>query len=196
MRFLVLYAHPNPESFAGALHRRVVETLRGCGHEVDDCDLYAESFQPVLSREERLKYNDENAAHPEVAQHVERLMAAQGLLFVYPSWWYGMPAILKGYLDRVWLPGVAFRMVDGKPVSCVHHIVRYGAITTYGAPRSINEALVGDPNRHALMKGLGNLVSKSARKLWLAQYGMDSIGDAARERFLTEVETKVRALAS
>jgi putative NADPH-quinone reductase len=195
VRFLVLYAHPNPESYAAALHRLIVDTLKECGHEVDDCDLYAEAFQPVLSLEERRKYNDENASHPEVEEHIRRLKAAHGIVFVFPAWWYGMPAILKGYLDRVWIPGVAFRMVDGKPVSHVHHLQRFGVVTTYGAPRSINEVLVGDPNRRALMKGLGHLVSKSARRLWLAQYGMDSIGAEARARFLTQVKTRVRELA-
>ena len=195
MRFLVLYAHPNPESFAAALHGCVVETLREAGHEIDDCDLYAEGFQPVLSLAERRKYNDESASHPEVEDHIARLKAAHGIVFVFPAWWYGMPAILKGYLDRVWLPGVSFKMVNGKPVSLVHHLERFAAVTTYGAPRSINEVLVGDPNRRALMRGLGRLASKSARKLWLAQYGMDTLGAEARARFLTQVKTRMRELA-
>jgi NAD(P)H dehydrogenase (quinone) len=192
VRFLVLHAHPDPQSFNAALHRCVLGVLRKRGHEVDDCDLYRERFDPVLSLEERRKYNDEKAAHPEVDEHIARLKAAHGLMFVFPAWFYGVPAILKGYLDRVWLPGVAFRMVDGKPVSQLHHIARFGVVTTYGAPRSINEVLVGDPNRRMLMKGLGRLAAPSARKLWLAQYGMDSIGAEARARFLTRVETGVR----
>lgn len=195
MRFLVLYAHPDPGSFAASLHRCVVDAITRQGHEVDDCDLYAEAFEPVLSLGERRKYNDVKASHPEVEGHIRRLMAARGVVFVFPTWWNGMPAILKGYLDRVWLPGVAFEMVKGKPESRLHHIERFGVVTTYGAPRSINEVLIGDPNRRALMKGLGRLASPSARKLWLAQYAMDSIGAQARSRFLTLVETKVRAFA-
>jgi putative NADPH-quinone reductase len=194
VRFLVLHAHPDPESFNAALHRCVLDVLRSRGHEVDDCDLYREGFDPVLSLAERRKYNDESAAHPEVEDHIARLKAAQGLVFVFPAWFYGVPAILKGYLDRVWLPGVAFRMVKGKPQSQLHHIARFGAITTYGAPRSINEVLVGDPNRRMLMRGLARLASPTARKLWLAQYGMDSIGPEARSRFLARVEAGVRDL--
>jgi putative NADPH-quinone reductase len=195
MRYLVLYAHPNPQSYAAALHRCVVETLKERGHEVDDCDLYAEGFEPVLSLEERRKYNDERASHPEVDDYIRRLKEAQGIMFVYPAWFFGMPAILKGYLDRVWLPGVAFKIASGRPVSLMHHVQRFGVVTTYGAPRSINEVLVGDPNRRALMRGLGPLTAKSARKLWLAQYGMDSIGADARARFLTLVKTKVHEFA-
>jgi putative NADPH-quinone reductase len=194
MRFLVLFAHPDPASFDAALHRHVVGVLRGNGHEVDDCDLYAEGFDPVLSLEERRKYNDEGAAHPEVEAHIARLRAAQGLAFVYPAWFYGMPAILKGYLDRVWLPGIAFTMVDGKPRSQLHHIVRFAAVTTYGAPRTINESLVGDPNRRALMRGIGRLVHPRAKRIFLAQYAMDSIGEAERSRFLALVQRRIATL--
>jgi putative NADPH-quinone reductase len=195
VRYLVLYAHPNPGSYAAALHRSVVQTLKERGHEVDDCDLYTENFQPVLSLEERRKYNDEGAPHPEVERHIQRLMEAQGLFFVFPTWWHGMPAILKGYLDRVWLPGVAFHMEKGKPVSRVRHIERFGVVTTYGAPRSINAVMMGDPGKRVMMTAIGTLVSKTARKLWLAQYGMDSVGDDARARFLTLVQTRVRDFA-
>jgi putative NADPH-quinone reductase len=195
MRYLVLYAHPDPQSYAAALHRCVVETLKERGHEVDDCDLYAESFEPVLSLEERHKYNDERASHPEVEDYIRRLKEAQGIVFVFAAWWYGMPAILKGYLDRVWLPGVAFKLADGRVESLMHHIQRFGVVTTYGAPRLINEVLLGDPNRRVLMKGLGRLASKSARKLWLAQYAMDSVSANARARFLTLVKTKVHEFA-
>jgi putative NADPH-quinone reductase len=194
MRFLVLFAHPDPASFDAALHRCTVDALRGNGHEVDDCDLYAEGFQPVLSLEERHKYNDEGAPHPEVAAHVERLRAAQGLAFVYPTWYFGMPAILKGYLDRVWLPGIAFTMVDGKPRSKLHHIVRFAAVTTYGAPRRINVALVGDPNRRAVMRGVAQHAHPRAKKLFLAQYAMDSIGEAERSRFLALVARRIGTL--
>jgi NAD(P)H dehydrogenase (quinone) len=194
MRFLVLFAHPDAASFDAALHQRVVGVLRRNGHDVDDCDLYAEGFEPVLGYEERRKYNDEKAPHPEVASHIRRLREAQGLAFVFPTWFYGMPAILKGYLDRVWLPGVAFTMVDGKPRSRLHHIVRFAAVTTYGAPRTINETLVGDPNRRALMRGIGGLVHPRAKKLFLARYAMDSIGEDERKAFLALVERRIAQL--
>jgi NAD(P)H dehydrogenase (quinone) len=194
MRFLVLFAHPDAGSFDAALHRRVVDVLRGNGHEVDDCDLYAEGFRPVLTLEERRKYNDERAPHPEVATHIERLQQARGLVFVFPTWFYGMPAILKGYLDRVWLPGIAFTMVRGKPRSKLHHIERFAVVTTYGSPRSIMEGIVGDPNRRALMRGIGNLVHPRAKKLFLAQYAMDSIDDTERTRFMALVERRIAQL--
>jgi hypothetical protein len=85
-------------------------------------------------------------------------------------------------------------MVDGKPRSKLHHIARFAAVTTYGAPRSINEALVGDPNRRALMRGIASLAHPRARKIFLAQYAMDSIGAAGRERFLALVARRIARL--
>src|SRR5467141_834530 len=113
MRVLVLYAHPLGQSFAAALHQRVLAALRSGGHQVDDCDLYAEGFDPVLSPAERRDYNTPSPELSGVASHVARLQAAGALVLCFPTWWYGMPAILKGYFDRVWAQGVAFHLPEG-----------------------------------------------------------------------------------
>jgi putative NADPH-quinone reductase len=100
MKVMVVYCHPVPESFCGSVKTVVVETLQKAGHEVDLLDLYAENFNPVMPAEERRIYNDmkrpDECAYP---GHVERLMAVEGLVFVYPTWWYGFPAMLKGWFD-------------------------------------------------------------------------------------------------
>src|SRR5205085_5112672 len=123
-RFLVIYAHPVPDSYVGALRRCVTQALTQAGHEVDDCDLYAEAFDPVMSREERAVYHDVTRNRPADDTHVSRLLRAEGLVFVFPTWWYGIPAILKGYLDRVWLPGVAFEVDNGRTRPLLRHITR------------------------------------------------------------------------
>jgi len=192
MRFLVVYAHPAEESFQSALHRRVVKTLTEAGHEVDDCDLYAEGFQPVLSREERRAYHNAGANRGFVPGEIGRLLRCQGLVLVFPAWWFGMPAILKGWFDRVWLPGVAFDLADGRTRPLLHHIVRFSVVTTYGSPWWAIK-LMGDPNRRVLMGGVRQLLSRSARVLWLAKYNMDFADEAARNRFLKRVEQRMRA---
>ena len=110
MRILVLFAHPLETSFVSALHARIVETLRLRGHEVDDLDLYAEGFDPVLSRQTLIDYLDTCANRARVGPYVERLLAAEALVLVSPVWHDGFPAILKGYFDRVFLPGVSFKV--------------------------------------------------------------------------------------
>src|SRR5271170_6373739 len=104
MRVLLVYAHPKPSSFVGALHRRVVEIVSERGHEVDDLDLYEEKFDPVMSRRTFDGYLATVANREGVAPYVERLLAARALILVYPVWHDGLPAILKGFIDRVFLP--------------------------------------------------------------------------------------------
>jgi NAD(P)H dehydrogenase (quinone) len=194
MRFLVVYAHPVDDSFQSALHRRVVKTLTEAGHEVDDCDLYAEGFQPVLSREERRAYHNLDANHGFAPKEIERLRKCQGLVLVFPTWWFGMPAILKGWFDRVWIPGVAFALADGQTRPLLGDIVRFAVVTTYGSPWWVIKLLMGDPNRKVLMRGIRILLSRNARTLWLAKYNMDFADEASCSRFLEKVERGMRTL--
>ena len=98
---LVLYAHPCDESYSSALHRIVVETLGERGWSVDDCDLYAEGFSPVLTGEERRNYHDlENNVAP-VSSYVARLRAADALIFCFPVWNFGYPASELRFLEEI-----------------------------------------------------------------------------------------------
>jgi NAD(P)H dehydrogenase (quinone) len=192
MRFLVIYAHPVEDSFASALHRCVLRGLAEAGHEIDDCDLYREGFEPALSRQERIVYHDVTANRGSVPDHIARLKKCEGMVLVFPTWWYGMPAILKGYIDRVWLPGVAFELDKGRTKPLLHNIVKFAAVTTYGSPWWLNK-LMDDPSRSVFMRGIRHLFARNVRMLWLAQYGMDSIDAAQREQFLRKVERRLKA---
>jgi NAD(P)H dehydrogenase (quinone) len=192
MRYLVIYAHPVDGSFQSALHRCVVETLTAAGHDVDDCDLYAENFQPVLSAGERRAYHSPTPDTAYVATEIERLRRAEGLVFVFPTWWFGMPAILKGYIDRVWIPGVAFELKDGRTLPLLRRIRRFAVVTTYGSPWWLNKFLFHDPNRHTFLRGLRYLVAREARILWLALYRMDDRAESSRKKFLRKVERRLR----
>jgi NAD(P)H dehydrogenase (quinone) len=113
-----LYSNPVTASFGATLHIEVVTTLRSRGHEIDDCDLYAERFDPVLSEKERMQYHDIKLNRARIAPYAERLLAAEALILVYPVWNEGFPAILKGFFDRVFIPGVSFTVgPDGELVT-------------------------------------------------------------------------------
>jgi NAD(P)H dehydrogenase (quinone) len=190
MRVLVLFAHPDPESFAAALHRTIVETLVTAGHEVDDCDLYAEGFNPVLSREERVGYHDlENNQKP-VADYVERLQKAEALVLSYPVWNFGFPAILKGFFDRVFLPGVSFRLVDGKVRPNLWNIRKLAAVTTYGGPR-YRALMMGDPPRKIVKRVLRTVCHPSAHPLYLTHYDMNRSTPESRAGFLADVRKRL-----
>ncbi len=193
MRVLVLYAHPNPESFAAALHSTVVEALTAAGHEVDDCDLYAEGFDPVLSRAERVGYHDLSTNTDPVAGYVARVQAAEALVLCCPVWNFGYPAILKGFFDRVFLPGISFKLVDGKVRPNLWNIRRLVAVTTYGGTRW-RALLMGDPPRKAVCRVLRAVCHPTARPRYLAHYDMNRATPEGRAAFLARVEAQMRAL--
>mgnify|MGYP006292577633 FL=1 len=184
-RALVLFAHPCAESFSAALHRRVVETLQGRGWEVDDCDLNAEGFQPVLTEAERRGYHDVGPNADAVRGYVERLRAAEALVLVFPVWNFGYPAILKGFLDRVFLPGVSFRLEDGRVRPNLTHIRRLAAVTTYGGTR-LRALLAGDPPRHCVKRAVWH-VCRPSKMRYLALYDMNRATEARRRAFLDHV---------
>ena len=187
MRFLIVYAHPSPSSFVGALYRQVVEIANARGHQVDELDLYAENFDPVMSRRTYECYLDTSANREEVATYVERLLAAEALVLIYPVWHDGLPAILKGFIDKVFLPGVVFEINEkGVFYPRLQNIRRLVAVATYGASRN-RTAHVGDLPRRFFMRNLGPLVAPGAPIQYLADYGMDGATEAQRARFLARV---------
>ena len=190
MRVLVLYAHPLADSFAAALHRTIVDELRRNGHEIDDCDLYAEGFDPVLSAPERRSYNAPNPDLATVADHVARLKAAEALVLCFPTWWYGMPAILKGYFDRVWAQGVAFRLKErgGVIEPALTHIGKVWVVTTYGSPWWLIRLVLRDPVRAVILGGLARLCRRGVETRFLALYNIDTAPRAKTAAFLARVE--------
>jgi len=188
MRVLVVFAHPVETSFQAALHATTVAALRKAGHEVDDCDLYAEGFNPVLSREERLGYHDVETNRKPVEGYVDRLLAAEALVLVHPVWNFGLPAILKGFFDRVFLPGVSFRVVDGKVRPQLHNITKLACVVTYGGSR-LRAMLVGDPPRKIATRVLRAQIKPLAPIEYLTHYDMNRSTDATRAAFLARVET-------
>lgn len=191
-RALVLFAHPCEESFSAALHRRVTGTLAGRGWEVDDCDLHAEGFQPVLTAQERRGYHDTATNCAPVQGYVDRLRAAEALVLVFPVWNYGYPAILKGFFDRVFLPGVSFTLAEGRVGPALHNIRRLAAVTTYGGDR-LRTFLAGDPPRKLVTRALWG-VSGSRRPRYIALHDMNRATPERLTAFLDRVGREMERL--
>jgi NAD(P)H dehydrogenase (quinone) len=184
-RALVLYAHPCDDSFAATLRDTVTGALAGRGWEVDLCDLYAEKFDPVMSAEERRGYHDLASNTLPVQAHIDRLRAAQALVFVHPVWNFGFPAILKGYTDRVFLPGITFRIDQGKVRPAMTHIRHLACVTTYGANR-LRAFLAGDPPRRVVSRAFWHACQPDSFR-YLALYDMNRADAATRAGFLARV---------
>ncbi len=187
MRVLVVFSHPVETSYNAALHKQVVESLRQAGHEVDDCDLYAEEFNPVLSRAERLAYHDLSVNQAPVQRYVDRLQRAEALVLCFPTWCFGLPAMLKGFFDRVFMPGVAFDISDPAHVKpSLTNLRRISAVVTYGRPRWVAWAM-GDPPRKIVTRYLKKLSGGKARIDYHAYYHMNVATPPRLERFKLRV---------
>lgn len=197
MRLLVVFCHPDPESYGAAIYRTACEALRAAGHELRVIDLYAEGFDPVFTRAEKQTYLSDTAQNiAGVAAHVEALRWAEGWVAIYPTWFYGLPAMLKGWLDRVWLPGVTFQVASSKKRTIrgeLQNIRRFVGITTSGSPWWWLR-VIGDPGRSLLMKGLRPLYARGCRMSWLQLHDMNHVTAAEREAFLAKVDRTLRTL--
>jgi NAD(P)H dehydrogenase (quinone) len=190
MKVLVLYCHPVEESFNAAVHAAVLRGLRAARHEVDDCDLYAEHFNPVVSREERLGYHDIPQNRISVEPYVARLLACEAIVIVSPVWNFGFPAILKGYFDRVFLPGVSFDLEDGIVKPRLHTIGKLTAVMTYGGNR-MRAFLAGDPPRKIVTRVLRVTIRPGAPVQLLACYDMNRKTEAQLAAFLRRAESEM-----
>ncbi|MCS6876125.1 MAG: NAD(P)H-dependent oxidoreductase [Aquificaceae bacterium] len=111
----VIYAHPNPKSFNHALKEAVIEVLESKGKNYQLRDLYAMGFNPVLSSLDFETFLS-GSVPEDVKREQEIIKASELIIFIYPIWWTGMPAILKGYIDRVFSYGFAYEEKDGELV--------------------------------------------------------------------------------
>jgi NAD(P)H dehydrogenase (quinone) len=196
MRALVLYCHPEPASFTAAVRDTVLKRLAAAGAEVRLRDLYGEGFDAALGAREWRDYADAAADRASVARDIADLAWCDALIFVYPTWWYGLPALLKGWLDRVLLPGVAFVMpqAPGETIRPgLTHVTRLAVFTTCGASRWLTW-LVGARGKRTILRGVRMLCAPRCRTVFAAHYLMDGSTPQSRARHLRRVERAVARL--
>lgn len=197
MNALVVVAHPCRDSFCHAAAERAVDGLLAAGHHVDVLDLYACGFRAAMSVDERIAYEtDEPILDEQVAEHAALLLRAETIVFVYPTWWSGLPAVLKGWLERVMVPGVGFTFCErtGRVRPSLQRIRRIVGISTYGSPR-LAVALVNDNGRRIITRALRMSCGGRTRTRWLGLYGMDNATAADRTVFLARIEQQMARLS-
>ncbi|MEI7618811.1 MAG: NAD(P)H-dependent oxidoreductase [Actinomycetota bacterium] len=195
MRAVVVLTHPREQSFTRAACDAAVRGLERAGHEVTFFDLYAMGFQPAMTNAEIVAYHsDEPILDPLVAQSAAALRAAQILVFVYPTWWSGLPAMLKGWLEKTMVPGVGFVFNKNHRVRPgLTHVRRIVGISTYGSPRAYVKA-VNDNGRRTLMRALRLQTGLRLRSTWLPFYAIDTSTAEQRADFLARVESRMASL--
>jgi NAD(P)H dehydrogenase (quinone) len=197
MNILFIFCHPDPNSYGAALARAARQALEDNGHTVKFIDLYAEGFNPVLSLAEKTNYLPNTAYNIELVKpHVDALQWAEGFVVYYPTWYYGPPAMLKGWLERVWLPGISFDIpkkkgdrAEGK----LKNIRQFVGISTSGSPWWWLK-LIRDPGRNMFMRGFRPLYARGCKMHWLQLHNMNNTTQPDREKFIAKVQRLMQTL--
>ena len=191
MRALVVYCHPCEESLVAAARDAAVRGLEAGGHDVRLIDLYAEEFRPELAADE-WRGHAEGVRDDDCEPHFEALRWAEAIVFVYPTWWGMQPAMLRGWLDRVWTTGVAYDITGDLTgiAGRLKHIRRLVVITTHGSSK-LQNSLQGESGKRLVGRGLRVLCHPLARTRWIALYGVDACSDQERRDFLSRVERRL-----
>jgi len=188
-RTLIVLAHPLGDSYCAALVGVVRDTLIGRGHEVDLIDLYADDFDPRLSAAERATYFESDYEIAPVEDYARRLRAATRLVFVFPQWWGNCPAILKGFFDRVFVPGVAYDLGPrpGEFIPRLTHMEKLWVVMTAGSSWWITRLYLRDPVRRQMRGAIAAFCCRSVSFRMMTYYDMDHSTGEKRRAFLERV---------
>ncbi len=185
MKVLVVYAHPNPDSFNNAILRTLQEALTDAGHEVRINDLYEEGFDPVLDRA-RLAQMSKGEMPADVLREQQQLRWAEGVIFIYPLWWCDRPAILKGWFDRVMTNGFAFEYTAEGAKGLLTQTKAMVLVTAGGDPASYQglgaDQFVVGPTVYGTLSFCG--IKDILYKVF---YGIPLATDEQRQEMLQEV---------
>jgi NAD(P)H dehydrogenase (quinone) len=163
MRVHLIYANPKPDGLCASLFHEVTRSLGE--HDVDSLDLYCDRFDPVKPPDEvaehgrRMDATYAPQALDAIDPYVDRLLRAEALVVIFPVWYFGLPAILKGYFDRVLLPGTAFAFEGGRMRGRLDRLRAVVGIATYGAPR-LAAWWFGDPTRRFIRQQLAAMATR------------------------------------
>jgi putative NADPH-quinone reductase len=194
---LIVIAHPLSGSLCRRLGTAATEAARAAGAEATVRDLYAQGFDPVLTAAERAAYTGPSPDTSAVAAEVAELAGADMLVLVFPTWWFGFPAILKGWFDRVWLPGIAFAAdPQAGPIRPrLDRLREVVAITTLGSPWWFDRLVLRQPVRRVLARAIVGPCAKGARLTFLSLHGAETVDRGRLARFEARVTRAVRRAA-
>jgi len=181
MNVVIVLGHPSANSYCTAIFEAVIRALEdGRQHNVSAIRLADENFVTAMSRDERIAYETS-----------QPLICAETLVFVYPTWWSGLPAQLKGWLERVFVLDVAFRFNEKNKIrpalQNIRHII---GVSTYGSPWRYVK-LVNDNGRRTLTRAIRASTGLRTRTMWRGIYALDTCSAADREKFIADTTRKI-----
>ena len=190
MQCLIVTTHPLKDSLCKHLARNVINQLESSKHEVVVEDLYVENFSPALTAVERQSYYFEAYDSSGVAAQITRLQDAEALVLLFPTWWFGFPATLKGWFDRVWAPGVAYDHADdhGPIKPRLKNIKRVLVVTTLGSPWWVDHIVMRQPVKRILKIALLGSCTTHCKLQFLSLYESEKPNIKRIRRFERKIE--------
>lgn len=182
----VVFAHPWHGSFNKAILDEVIKTIEQSGKEYTLLDLYKDQFNPVYNEEELAQFSKGVAVDPLVKKYQESLKQSEAIIFIFPVWWYDMPAIMKGFVDKVFLKEFAYRSGKTGLIGLLTNIKKSTVITTSDGPKWYLRWIGGNVIKGGFikntLKGVG--IKKSS---WLHCGQVTKITDEERGKFLEKI---------
>ena len=193
MNILIVKSHPITKSLCSTFTEQIRSKLIDMEHEVILEDLYEDQFNPVLSVEERSSYYEKKYDSSDVEQEIQRLLNADALVLVFPTWWFGFPAILKGWFDRVWAPTVAYDHADdyGPIKPGLTKLKKALVVTTLGAPWWVDFFILRRPLKRIIKHALLGACTRTCRLKYLSFYKCEKIDDNRLHSFLKRIDSAV-----
>lgn len=188
----LVLCHPLADSLNARLACAVEASVRSRNLPVDRLDLYASGFEPALTAEERRAYYGAIALQDSPADLQRRLASAEHLVLVFPTWWFAPPAMLKGWFERVWAPGIAFE--QGTPIRPLLDNLKSILVTTLGSPFWFDFAIARQPVRQTLRTGVFSACAPQAKFRMLSLHSAENVAPARLARFETRIEKAIAAL--
>ena len=172
-----------------------MKAARDQGWQVTLRDLCAEGFDPRLTVSERSSYYSDFQS--EASKEIEELKRAQVLIFVFPTWWFGFPAVLKGWFDRIWAPGAAYDHAPGfgPMIPRLDGLREVLAVTTMGAPAWVDWLVMRRPLARILRMGIVKPCAPKARVTWRALYRAEAVEPARLAGFEVGIVREIAAMA-
>ncbi len=195
MKCLIVVAHPLATSACHAMKQAAVNALQAQGHEVQLEDLYDSGFTAALTAAERSSYYAPAFDATAVQAQAQRLVQAEALVLVFPTWWFGFPAILKGWFDRVWAPGIAFDHAKdlGAIKPLLLHLRKALVITTLGSPWWVDRLLMRQPVKRVIKTALLGTCAPACRLQMLSLYKAEQLSQNQLDAFSQRIEQALKS---
>lgn len=199
MHYAIIFDHPygadasenvrHHRSFSAALLAAVLRGLSAKGHTADLIDLHADGFNPVTSAEDLAAWRQKRTNDPLAADYQQRLVAADHIVFIFPIWWEAMPALTKGFLDKVFVKGVLFdETKPGRPfVNYLPNVRGISLLTVMSTPHFVYRWIFGSPAVKILFRGTFRKMGIHKLK-WHSYAGMENRTLEQRQRRLAQTE--------